>query len=65
MKDFLGKKLEVGDDVVYILSDYRELAKAKIVGFTAKTVQLDTGDNKKMSNDRKHQNRFPQDIVKV
>jgi hypothetical protein len=34
MKDFLGNDLAVGDMVVMILPQYRELMKAKIIRFT-------------------------------
>lgn len=40
-KDFLGKKLAVGDQVVYMDVHYRRLQKAKIIGFTPKFVKLD------------------------
>lgn len=41
MKDFLGNTLEVGDTVVYILPQYRELGKGKILRFTDKFVILE------------------------
>jgi hypothetical protein len=34
MKDFLGNNLEVGDIVVMMRPNYRELIKAKILRFT-------------------------------
>ena len=34
MKDFLGNELNVGDTVVMIRPNYRELMKAKIIRFT-------------------------------
>lgn len=34
MKDFLGKELSVGDEVVWIHPGYREYDKAKVLRFT-------------------------------
>lgn len=38
MKDFLGNPLEVGDEVVCIQKDYKNLVKACVVKITAKTI---------------------------
>lgn len=40
MKDFLGKQLFEGDDVVTTPKNYRGLVKAKVVGFTPKQVRV-------------------------
>lgn len=41
MRDFLGNELFVGDDVVMIRPQYRDLVKAKILRFSMKTVFLE------------------------
>ena len=41
MKDFLGKQLDVGDDVVLTAPQYRHLVKAKVVAFTPKKVRVE------------------------
>lgn len=40
MKDFLGKDLQIGDGVVVVLPNYRELVLGKIVAFTPKKVRV-------------------------
>lgn len=40
MKDFLGKTLSVGDNVVAVRLHYRELVKCTIVALTAQKVRL-------------------------
>lgn len=40
MKDFLGNTLEVGDEVVFMRLNYRDLMKGKVVAFTPKNVRL-------------------------
>ena len=41
MKDFLGKQLDVGDEVVLTAPQYRHLVKAKVVAFTPKKVRVE------------------------
>ena len=40
MKDFLGKELQIGDSVVVVVPNYRELVLAQIVAFTPKKVRV-------------------------
>lgn len=49
MKDFLGNELAVGDEVVLIRPNYRQLVKAKINRFTKCFVILDYVDAKHRS----------------
>lgn len=44
MKDFLGNELSIGDTVVMIRPQYRELFKTKIIRFTKCYVILDSSD---------------------
>ena len=44
MEDFLKRKLEVGDSVVYMKVNYRELKLGRIASFSAKKVQIITGN---------------------
>ena len=41
MKDFLGKQLDVGDDVVLTAPQYRHLVKARVIAFTPKKVRVE------------------------
>jgi hypothetical protein len=41
MKDKLGKPLAIGDDVIFILPNYRELHTAKIIAFTKCFVRIE------------------------
>lgn len=41
MKDFLGKQLDIGDEVVLTAPLYRHLVKAKVVSFTPKKVRVE------------------------
>lgn len=44
MKDYIGKKLNVGDTVVYVATGKNGfMQKARIIGFTDKMVKLDCG----------------------
>lgn len=41
MKDFLGKKLAVGDTVVLTAPQYRHFTKANVIAFTPKKVRVE------------------------
>ena len=41
MKDFLGKELELHDEVVFTAPSYRHLVKGKIIAFTPKKVRIE------------------------
>jgi hypothetical protein len=41
MKDFLGRTLEVGDNVIFITPNYRDYTTGTIVAFTAKNVRVE------------------------
>lgn len=44
MKDYIGKKLNIGDKVVYVATGKNGfMEKACVIGFTAQMVKLDTG----------------------
>lgn len=43
MKDLLGRKLEVGDSVIFIRPSYRELVLGRVDSFTAQKVRVLTG----------------------
>ena len=44
MKDYIGKKLNIGDKVVYVATGKNGfMEKARIGGFTAQMVKLDNG----------------------
>lgn len=59
MKDFLGKELSIGDEVVAIRLRYKALDKGKVVRFTDKMVILEC---EKHFRELK---QFPQQIVKI
>ena len=61
MKDFLGNTLAVGDTVVLIRPQYRELVKAKIIRFTAKFVFLEYT----LRNDIQEIKQTPDQLVKI
>lgn len=41
MKDYIGNKLDIGDEVIFVAPGYRSFAKGKISKITAKTVFID------------------------
>ena len=41
MKDYLGKELSVGDEVIYIDRGFRSFRKASITRFTKQKVELE------------------------
>jgi len=41
MKDFLGKKLDLSDEVVFTAPSYRMFAKGKIIAFTKTRVRVE------------------------
>lgn len=41
MKDFLGKELNIDDEVVLTAPQYRFFVKAKIIAFTPKKVRVE------------------------
>ena len=44
MKDYIGKTLRVGDKVVYVATGKNGfMERARVVGFTAQMVKLDSG----------------------
>lgn len=72
MKDFLGRELKIGDEVVFSIPHYHGLAKAHIVKFAPKMVVLDVtvwGHKAiPMSEAGKYDKatcRYPHDCVKV
>lgn len=73
MKDFLGRELEIGDEVVFSIPHYHGLARAHITKFSPKMVVLDviTGYGhtfRPISEAGKYDRaicRYPQDCVKV
>ena len=73
MKDFLGRELKVGDEVVFSIPHYHGLARAHIAKFSPKMVVLDvttgySGRIMPMSEAGSYAKatcRYPQDCVKV
>ena len=65
MKDFLGRELVIGDEVIYLShgSTSSKLYRAIIVGFTPMKVRMETYDvgGRQLWNELK----FPYHIVKV
>ena len=52
MKDFLGNELNVGDNVVCIVSGYRGFTKAKILSISAKRIRVIYPSLWKLCNDK-------------
>jgi hypothetical protein len=44
MKDFLDQELKIGDNVIMITPNYRDLKLAQVVKFTAKNVRVAYND---------------------
>ena len=66
MKDFLGQKLEIGDDVVFMQINYRTLKKGKILKFTPKKVEIEYCSHPNCDeNDREQFLQLPSQIVKI
>lgn len=40
-KDFLGHELRIGDPVAFILPNYRQLTKGKIIAFTPQQIRIE------------------------
>jgi hypothetical protein len=59
MKDFLGQKLEIGDDVVYTMAGYKSLQRGTVIKFCKKMVEIERSDKK----ERKHE--YPGQTVKI
>lgn len=60
MKDFLGKELEVGDYVVLVRPNYRELMLATIIKFSPKQVRVKWGEGK-----YEQTSQYPYQLIKV
>lgn len=58
MKDFLGQKLEIGDDVVFMQINYRTLKMGKIIKFTPKMVEIDYDGREQIK-------QLPTQVVKI
>ena len=54
MKDFLGKQLDVGDEVVLTAPQYRHLVKAKVVAFTPKKVRVEYSNTWNISGSQEY-----------
>lgn len=62
MKDFLGRDLKVGDEVVFVQLDYRNLLKGKIKSMTAKTILIGHAKTNVCSKETK---QTPAQVVKI
>lgn len=45
MEDFLKRKLEVGDSVIFMLQRYRGFRLGRVMAFTPQKVRVLTGEN--------------------
>lgn len=65
--DFLGNELQVGDDVVTILSRYRELNRGKIVSMADKMITIEILHYTTTSGENKYRawRQFPHQVVKI
>jgi len=60
MKDFFGKDLSVGDFVVIMKPNYRELVLGQIIKFSPKQVRVKWGEEK-----WDQVSQFPSQVVKI
>lgn len=66
MKDFLNNDLEVGDEIVCIERDYKNLVKAKIIKITGKTISVEYIRRAYPGIERTTQvKRFSDQVVKI
>lgn len=65
MKDFLGKELSIGDGVVLIRPNYRQLIKAKVIRFTPKMVVVEYVDTMWPYEQQVKARQTPDQLVKV
>ena len=65
MKDFLGKDLAVGDEVVYMKLKYRELEKGKIARMTKHFVFVDRMSEKGTTYNPDQIKQEPYQVVKI
>lgn len=70
MKDFLGQELAVGDHVIVgsAFGQQRGFRMGKVVKFSPKMVQVDTGKTRYILVDtqaKKLDSFYPQDLIKV
>lgn len=70
MKDFLGQDLAAGDHVIVgsAFGQQRGFRMGKVVKFSPKMVQVDTGKNRYILVDtqtKKLDSFYPQDLIKV
>ena len=66
MKDFLGNELQVGDKVVCLEKDYKNLIKATVVKLTEKTIFVEF--TRRAFSDRmvtETVKRFSDQVVKI
>ena len=61
MKDFLGHEIKVGDRVIFMRLQYRDLCVGTILKLTPKTVLIECKDN---SNDKMTCRQFYSQIIK-
>lgn len=66
MKDFLGRELKVGDEVVCIEKGYNNLLRGEIVKITPKTLQVKYTRKSFMGIDKVEEvKRFSDQVVKI
>jgi hypothetical protein len=41
MRDFLGNELEIGDEVIGVLPNYREFVRGFVIAFTPQRVRIE------------------------
>ena len=58
MKDFLEQELKIGDNVIMITPNYRDLKLAQVVKFTAKNVRVAYNDQYGKGNLLQHSSQL-------
>lgn len=61
MKDFLDQELSIGDNVIMITPNYRDLKLAQVIKFTAKNVRVAYNDGHRSRELLQH----PSQLVRV
>ena len=61
-KDFLGKKLQIGDEIVFVQLGYRNLLKGRIASMTPKTIMIEHDKTNTCSTKTK---QFPDQVIKI
>lgn len=64
MKDFLGNDINVGDNIVLIMPNYRSLTKGVVKSMSAKMIVVEH-DHPNISNHKTETKQFPEQVIKI